>query len=94
VLRRCAGALDVHDLNDFTSLGIQRYLTRLGETLKPISVHHCFRPLKTFFWWCVEVGLLAQNPVQGITNTRSADIAARARGRRRPPPAARVFHNV
>ncbi len=67
VLRRCAHALGVHDPHDFTTLGIQHYLTRLGETVKPVSVHHCFRPLKTFFRWCVEVGLLADNPVRGIT---------------------------
>ncbi len=67
VLRRCAGALGVQDPHDFSTLGVQRYLTRLGETLKPVSVHHCFRPLKTFFRRCVEVGLLADNPVRGIT---------------------------
>lgn len=35
--------------------------------MKPISVHDYFRPLKTFFRWCVDVGLLADNPVRGIT---------------------------
>jgi site-specific recombinase XerD len=35
--------------------------------MKPVSVHHNFRPLKTFFRWCVSVGLLAENPVLGIT---------------------------
>jgi site-specific recombinase XerD len=35
--------------------------------MKPVSVHHYFRPLKTFFWWCVEMGLLQDNPMRGIT---------------------------
>lgn len=67
VLHRCAGALGARDLHDFTSLDIQRYLTDLRETMKPVSVHHHFRPLKTFFRWCVAVGPLADNPVRGIT---------------------------
>ena len=35
--------------------------------MKPVSVHHHFRPLKTFFRWCVEADLLAGNPTRGIT---------------------------
>lgn len=50
-----------------SSLSIQRYLATLRETMKPVSVHHHFRALKTFFRWCVEAGLLADNPVRGIT---------------------------
>jgi integrase/recombinase XerC len=33
--------------------------------MKPVSVHHYFRPLKTFFRWCVEAG--PENPTRGIT---------------------------
>ena len=66
-LRRFAKTLDLRDLADVTSLGVQRYLVGLGETMKPVSVHDHFRPLKTFFRWCVEVNLLPKNPVQGIT---------------------------
>jgi integrase/recombinase XerD len=62
-----AQTLGLRDLSDATSLGIQRYLTGLSETMKPTSVHHYFRPLKTFFRWCVETGLLSDNPVRGIT---------------------------
>ncbi len=35
--------------------------------MKPVSVHHYFRPLKTFFRWCVEADLLPKNPTRGIT---------------------------
>lgn len=50
-----------------TPLGVQRYLTGLRETMKPVSVHHHFRALKTFFRWCVEVGLLPETPLRGMT---------------------------
>ncbi len=66
-LQRFAQTLDVRDLRDVTSLAVQRYLTGLRETMKPVSVSHYFRPLKTFFRWCVEVDLLRENPVRGIT---------------------------
>ncbi len=66
-LQRFAQTLGVCDLRDVTSLGVQRYLTGLRETMKPVSVHHYFRPLKTFFRWCVEVGLLVDNPVRSMT---------------------------
>lgn len=35
--------------------------------MKPISVHHHFRALKTFFKWCVEAGLLSETPMRGMT---------------------------
>ena len=35
--------------------------------MKPVSVHHHFRPLKTFFRWWLEVGLYADSPARGIT---------------------------
>jgi hypothetical protein len=51
-----------------TSLGVQRYLTGLRETMKPVSVHHYSRPLKTFSRWCVETGLLPENPVRSTVS--------------------------
>ena len=66
-LQRFATTLGIQDLRDVTSLGIQKYLTCLNETMKAVSVHHYFRPLKTFFRWCVEAGLLSENPTRGIT---------------------------
>jgi integrase len=35
--------------------------------MKPVSVHYFFRPLKTFFGWCIETGLIPESPVKGIT---------------------------
>ncbi len=66
-IQRFAQTLALRELRDATSLGIQRYLSGLRETMKPISVHDYFRPLKTFFRWCIEAGLLQDNPVRGIT---------------------------
>ena len=65
-LERFEQTLGLRTLADATSLGMQRYLTGLSETLKPASVHFHFRPLKTFFLWCVETGMLAENPTKGI----------------------------
>jgi len=50
-----------------TFLSVQHYLAGLRETMKPVSVHHHFRALKTFFRWCIEADLLSENPVRGIT---------------------------
>jgi hypothetical protein len=63
--------------SDATSLGIQRYLTGLRETMKPISVHHHFRALKTFFNWCVEATPLPQRR-GGASHANPSDPATRA----------------
>ena len=49
------------------SLDVQRYLSGLSQRLKPISTHQHFRTLKTFFTWCVEVGLLQAHPMRGLS---------------------------
>jgi len=49
-----------------TSLDVQRYLSGLSQRLKPVSTHQHFRTLKTFFTWCVEVGLLQAHPMRGL----------------------------
>src|SRR5258708_7215538 len=54
------------DLAACTSLDVQRYLGGLSQRLKPISTHQHFRTLKTFFTWCVEVGLLQAHPMRGL----------------------------
>ncbi len=65
-IQRFATTLGIQELRDVTFLGIQRYLTCLSQTMKLVSVHHYFRPLKTFFR-CVEADLLPENPTRGIT---------------------------
>lgn len=47
-LRRFAAAVE-GQLSACTSLAVQRYLTGLRETMKPVSAHQHFRTLKTFF---------------------------------------------
>ncbi len=61
-LQRFARTIGLRGLSDVTPLGVQRYLTGLHETMKPVSVHLHFRALKTFFRWCIEVGLLRDTP--------------------------------
>ena len=48
-------------------LAIQQYLTTLRERMKPISAYQHFVCLRTFFSWCVGVGLLTEHPMRGIT---------------------------
>jgi len=56
---REAGRLD--------ALVVQRYLTSLRETMKPVSAHQHLRVLKTFCRWAVEASMLAENPMRGIS---------------------------
>jgi site-specific recombinase XerD len=50
-----------------TSLLVQRYLTGLQTTMKPVTLHQHFRTLRTFFRWSVEAGLLEETPMRGLT---------------------------
>ncbi len=49
------------------TLLLQRYLTGLRDHMQPITTHNHFRPLRTFFRWCVESGLLSESPMRSIT---------------------------
>jgi len=51
---------------DVTPLGVRRFFASL-QTWSPSSQHQAYRTLKTFFRWCVEVGVLAENPLRGFT---------------------------
>lgn len=53
-------------LPEVDALTVQRYLTHLQGTMKPVSVHQHFRTLRTFFGWCVAAGLLAGTPMHGL----------------------------
>jgi integrase/recombinase XerD len=52
---------------DCDTLFLQRYLTSLRGRMQPVTAHSHFRPLRTFFRWCVETGLLHENPMRAIT---------------------------
>ena len=54
-------------LEGTTSLLVQRYLTGLQTTMKPVTLHQHFRTLRTFFRWSVEAGLLEETPMRGLT---------------------------
>jgi site-specific recombinase XerD len=64
-LNRFVGAAPP-DLAACTPAVVQQYLTALNERLKPISVHQHYRTLKTFFAWCVEVGLMPEDPMRTL----------------------------
>lgn len=49
-----------------TPVVVQQYLAALHERLNPTSVHQHYRTLKTFFGWCVEAGLLWEDPMGGL----------------------------
>ena len=64
-----------------------------SETMKPASVHHYFRPLKTFFRGCLETGLLSDNPESARSAIRARFLCPRmsddmpeATGAYRRPP--------
>ena len=52
-LQRFARTSGIADLEEPTPQAIQSHLAGLWETLKPASVHHYFRPIRTFFQCCV-----------------------------------------
>jgi integrase/recombinase XerD len=64
-LRRFATVVGAK-LSSCTSVEMQQYLTGLGARMKPVSVHQHFRTLRTFFSWCVHVGLLSETPMRGL----------------------------
>jgi len=54
-------------LAEIDTLAVQRYLTSLHATMRPVSVHQHFRTLRTFFRWAVEATLIPADPMRGIT---------------------------
>jgi site-specific recombinase XerD len=66
-LTRFQQGIECAALERATSLLVQRYLTGLQATMKPVSLHQHFRTLRTFFRWCIEAGLLAETPMRGLT---------------------------
>jgi integrase/recombinase XerD len=65
-LRRFAAAIG-GELTACTLLAVQGYLTGLREKLKPVSVHQHFRVLRAFFRWSLQMGLLLEDPMRGMT---------------------------
>ena len=61
-LRRLA-----RSVSDPTPGAVGAYLHGLRDTMRPISVHKHYRTLRSFFGWAVEAGLLAANPLRGVT---------------------------
>jgi integrase/recombinase XerD len=47
-------------------LVIQRYLTHLHASMRPVSAHAHYRALKVFFGWCVEAGLRDDTPLRSL----------------------------
>jgi site-specific recombinase XerD len=66
-LARLARDTGAHVLPDLTTPRLQRYLTGLRDTMQPVSVHQHYRTLRTFLGWCCDAGLIAHNPLRGVT---------------------------
>ena len=65
-LTRFQQGADCAVLEEARPLLVQRYLTGLQATMKPVTLHQHFRTLRTFFKWCVEAGLLSETPMRGL----------------------------
>ena len=66
VLNPLAAALG-DDLGACTALAVQRHLSTLRERVRPTTTHLHFSKLRAFCRWCVEAGVLPENPLSGLT---------------------------
>jgi site-specific recombinase XerD len=55
------------DLEGCSALAVQKCLTELRSRVNGTTAHLHFSKLRAFFGWCVESGLLAENPMRGLT---------------------------
>ena len=53
-------------LADVSPEHIRSYLAQRAQSTKPNTAHQAFRVLRTFFKWCINEGLLTDNPMQNI----------------------------
>ncbi len=51
---------------EVTPLAVRAFFASLQDH-SPSHQHQAYRTLKTFFRWCVETGVLAENPLRGFT---------------------------
>jgi site-specific recombinase XerC len=65
-LERFARACGVTEVADLTPEVLEGYLTDLRGGMKPVSVHHHFRALRTFTRWLARTGRLPADPMAGI----------------------------
>ncbi len=66
-LQRFLRAVEHCSLTEVGRPAVEHYLAALHEHMKPISVHQAYRVLRTFFGWCVMIGLLVEHPMGGVT---------------------------
>lgn len=61
-----------NDLNieDITTIQLKEYLARSSENLKPSSLAHRIRFMKSFFRWLHEEGLILKNPTAKINEPK------------------------
>lgn len=50
------------DLNEFTTEKLKGYLMNAGEHLKPSSLGHRVRSIRSLFKWTYEEGFISKNP--------------------------------
>lgn len=63
VLMRCFGDIDI---NEFTTDSLKEYLVKKGDHLKPSSLGHRIRFLKSIFNWAHGEGIIVKNPATKI----------------------------
>ena len=66
VLKPFQGVLG-DDLRTCSMLALQKYLTDLRSRVNGTTVHLHFSKLRAFFGWCVESGILPENPMRGLS---------------------------
>jgi len=66
-LGRFSGFVGDASVNSVKMLTVQTYLSGLRGRMAPVSVHQHYRKLRTFFRWATEAGLVAADPMRGIT---------------------------
>jgi site-specific recombinase XerD len=64
-LLRCAYSLRC-PVGEIDRNSLLRYVTHLCDRLSPATVEGHLRAVNRFFGWCVEEGLLAENPVSAL----------------------------
>ncbi|HLJ58962.1 MAG TPA: tyrosine-type recombinase/integrase, partial [bacterium] len=60
-------AAEIPDTHRLDVLSVTRFFSRLRERrLAPNSLHQCYRTVKTFTRWCLALGVLRRNPLDGF----------------------------
>jgi site-specific recombinase XerD len=65
-LVQCAHFFRSRPVGEMDRDGLLRYVARLGDRLSPATVKGHLRAINRFLGWCVEEGMLAENPASAL----------------------------